>query len=595
MNKFIMIALSFLLYLNPSFATESEDELNCEEGTTYNANTNRCVHTQSTLKLRENFTKCDSIESEQEKSECMQEAALNKAESVEDSLYKDISAKDLDKNKKNSSVITGVTSAFSAISVYQMFFAKESKGLSNASLSSKIFAGTSIAGFAKNLFFEKDVKEKTGKMLDQFKEEVADMDGMKDAQVRAFDYLKEEQEYLKSHAKKQKSFYNIMALGYFGAMGTAMYEMFTAKDGASCMKEAASILDKVSCPPVLIPVAATAGALSYKLANAAGDQADQAKENIEKIETIKTGFLKSIEGLCPDGREDMSNPTCFCYDADGTKNSNRTNSQTCQNHWNRYKNLWVEVAPASKVFDITKTEGCQYLDGKYDPTCACRNVLDAKGNNACMRFSTTSQSATALAGIDATPAYSSLNELLQGNQSSAVFDTDVGAGAAAADAKRNQILKKLSSTLKKKGVSNPQKVSDYITNQMSKKLKGQKAPYPLLSSANSNTKAFLPPAAQKLIDDAKKNGISDLKISTTKARSLNLKPKKKTKKENKWFDMGEDAMGQNQGVVTFQDLPTDGKKYKYKDSDIVKDKSASIWKVLSNRYNNSGLRRLFDE
>ena len=34
------------------------------------------------------------------------------------------------------------------------------------------------------------------------------------------------------------------------------------------------------------------------------------------------------------------------------------------------------------------------------------------------------------------------------------------------------------------------------------------------------------------------------------------------------------------------------KKYKYKENDIYKNKSASLWKILSNRYNTSGYLRL---
>ena len=36
-----------------------------------------------------------------------------------------------------------------------------------------------------------------------------------------------------------------------------------------------------------------------------------------------------------------------------------------------------------------------------------------------------------------------------------------------------------------------------------------------------------------------------------------------------------------------------GKKYKIKNRDVVKNSGVSIWKVISNRYNQSGLRRLF--
>ena len=37
------------------------------------------------------------------------------------------------------------------------------------------------------------------------------------------------------------------------------------------------------------------------------------------------------------------------------------------------------------------------------------------------------------------------------------------------------------------------------------------------------------------------------------------------------------------------------KKYKYKKDDIFKNKSESIWKIITNRYNRSGYDRLFSE
>ena len=37
------------------------------------------------------------------------------------------------------------------------------------------------------------------------------------------------------------------------------------------------------------------------------------------------------------------------------------------------------------------------------------------------------------------------------------------------------------------------------------------------------------------------------------------------------------------------------KKYKYDKDDIVKNGGASIWKVITNRYNNSAYPKLFEE
>ncbi len=589
MKTLIIITLFLLQVL--CYAEDTTTE--CPKGTILNSQTNRCTYTASSMEQREDFTKCDGIDDATEKSNCLESAAIKKAKKTESEFYDDVTASELDKNNSKAKAISGITSAFSTLSIYQMFFAKNNTGFKGASLSSKIFTGTSVAGFIKNTFFEKDVKEKTGKMMDKFKEEVSDVEGMKDAQVRAFDFLEEEQSFLRSHAKKQKNFYNMMAMGYIGAMGTAVYEMVTAKGGTSCMKNAGdSIAAKVSCPPILIPIAATASALSYRLAQAAGDQADQAKENIEKIQEIRAGFMKSIENFCPDVREDMSNPTCFCYDLDGSKNNNRTNSQTCQSHWNRYQNLWVEPNVASNVFDPTEVTGCQYLDGKFDSACNCRRVIDATGQNACLKVMVPPQAANALAGINTSPALSGVNQILSGNQSPSAFSTVSGTNAATADQKRDLILKKIDKQLKKNGIKNPNQVADYVKREMKKSVKN-KAPYSFMANnAAKKPGRLLPPTAQKLIDDTKAKGIKELNVVAKKSKARGRSKSKK--KKNNWFDLDSD-LGQGQEVVKFDGTDTGTKKYKYKDNDIIKDRGVSIWKVLSNRYNNSGLRRLFDE
>ena len=158
-------------------------------------------------------------------------------------------------------------------------------------------------------------------------------------------------------------------------MGTAIYESFTSF--SSCIGDAAGIKGAISCPQVLIGVAALAAANSRKLANAAGDQAKQAGENVEKIQDLKKKFIASIADYCPDGREDMSNPSCFCYLTDGEKNPNRTNSQICQAEWNKYQNLYVETKDDPSNFNIEDTSGCMYVDGKFDQQCNCKKVKNS--------------------------------------------------------------------------------------------------------------------------------------------------------------------------------------------------------------------------
>jgi len=63
---------------------------------------------------------------------------------------------------------------------------------------------------------------------------------------------------------------------------------------------------------------------------------------------------------------------------------------------------------------------------------------------------------------------------------------------------------------------------------------------------------------------------------------------------NKWrFDNGSGSE-----VLSFGEGAGDGdskKRYDYGDNDIIKDKSVSIFKVISHRYVQSGLKKLFEE
>ena len=65
------------------------------------------------------------------------------------------------------------------------------------------------------------------------------------------------------------------------------------------------------------------------------------------------------------------------------------------------------------------------------------------------------------------------------------------------------------------------------------------------------------------------------------------------KPKNNW---NFDSSNNTSSVLSFSNVADQGQvKYDYKNSDINTDKSASIWNVISKRYNQSGLRRLFDD
>jgi hypothetical protein len=244
-NKDMLIKITITSLFIVHFTQASE----CPDGKTFNSKVNRCILTQQSVKNRDQFKSCDNAS---DKEACIKAAAQEKVKETEDKFHKDVTASDLGSNNRRA---TNADAAFSALSGYFL----GSQGFSGMTTSSKVFGATSLAGFLKNKFFEKDVKKKVKKMTDTFEEEISDDIGMKDAQVKAFDFLEQEQQLVKSHAKKQKSFYNIVSLGYLGAMGTAIYETYTSS--ASCISaKGVGPMDKLNCPAVLIPIAGLAAA-----------------------------------------------------------------------------------------------------------------------------------------------------------------------------------------------------------------------------------------------------------------------------------------------------------------------------------------------
>ena len=557
----------------------------CPDGKTFNSNLNRCVLTQQSVKNRDNFNSCDDA---QDKEACIKASASAKVKETEDKFHKDISASDLKSNNRKAS---NSDAAFAALSAY---FAYAAKGFSGMTTSAKIFGATSAAGFIKNKFFEKDIEKKVKVMTETFEEEVSQDIGMKDAQVKAFDYLEQEQKLIQGHAKNQKSFYNIVSLGYLGAMGTAIYETYTSS--ASCISakpEAgaeSSPLSKINCPAVLIPIAGLAAANAYKLSQSAKEQASQAGENVEKIQDLKKKFIASIADYCPDGREEMSNPSCFCYLSDGEQNPDRSNSQICQNEWNKYQNLYVKTDPTQDTFSAAESAGCMFIDGKFDANCNCRKVKNkTTGQNACMKATLPDSSISALGGINTSPAISEINKTLEGQSQAGVLTPGIDALSAAANAKRDKVLEKVKGKLAEKGIRNPQKLA--LDHNMAMKRKfGGKLSNPLNSKmANSSL------SSRKGVPESLKKALSNIEASSDFAaiKSPNRKKNTKTKNKNEWLDFNAANGSSSQKVLNFANNSHMDKKYKFDNNDINEDKGVSIFKVISNRYNTSGLRRLF--
>lgn len=110
-----------------------------------------------------------------------------------------------------------ITHAYTIMSLIQMF----GQGESNCT-SRTIFGVTSLAGSLSDIYLRIQSKKKMKKLQDKF--EIDLKTNRYDAQVKALEYLKEEQETIAGIASNEAKRHMVMMAGYGVALGVSLYE-----------------------------------------------------------------------------------------------------------------------------------------------------------------------------------------------------------------------------------------------------------------------------------------------------------------------------------------------------------------------------------
>jgi hypothetical protein len=348
--------------------------------------------------------------------------------------------------------------------------------------------------------------------------------------------------------------------------------------------------DFMESPPGVAIVSAVGTANSMIVKQAAEDESTEATKNIKKIEMLMTTFQDSWNGFCPDGRDDIKVPDCFCYLDHGGKNPNRSNSETC-------KKLW-----ATNDFKLTATAdnylangkfvdpvGCMTLDKQFDQGCKCKKFVDSKGNNACLKTTnlnipTNSIGAAYIQESGVPQLLHAVNQLTQGNIGvSRLNGSQMAMSAVKLSALNDMHLVPIKD---KPGIK------QYYTDAEIKSVQEKLFPKKLINEISKSSPPSVllanhsppPGALSKALEVIKhKTG-----IETSGGGGLGKKAAAEQAAGNFNFN-GDSAAAGGSNNVEYMD-----KNYKYKVNDITKDPGASIFEVISNRYLESGLRKLFD-
>ncbi|WP_419168357.1 hypothetical protein [Halobacteriovorax sp.] len=606
------IFLSFALGHFDIFASSKS----CPTGQTFNRTLNRCMYTEGSIKNRDEFTKCEKIEGKAQRQECMKNAADERQAKAVEEMNSDgtkrVTGGDAEDTGDGNlltgfseawGIMNGIAAAYSFGEQKEWWGGDETKAEGESSDSDTcksclIQTGVSLYSVYQTKMNKEDVKKKTNEMKDEYEEISSNAETMKNAQISAYDMLEKEQEYVAEVSGKQEKQFKTLALGYTAAAGVAVMEMW-GDFGASCgpLKDALSEPSKNwknlfnnPCGILLTSVITVPSALL--VSSQAKKNKQDAESNVEQVKILKEKYTKSIASFCPDGRDDLSNPPCYCYTSDGNRNPNREKSNTCQAYWNRYFGKFVATSDSSRAAKSSNPEGCIFKDGKFDRECQCRKLKNNKGENACMTVSVSPGSLSgALGGLDASEGVRVANEALQGN--GGTYNASTSDKTAAMAGKTIQALKKKieGPFAKSTGVS-LDKVADKIARDLAK-------------SGNNNVAIFNGAGAGEQFarlrptDSSFQNVLTSVEKNSPAKKSLVVR-KQNTRRSNKKstgskWKFSNDSSSE---VLSYGQGAGDGdskKRYDYGDNDIIKDKSVSIFKVISHRYVQSGLKKLFEE
>ena len=315
-------------------------------------------------------------------------------------------------------------------------------------------------------------------------------------------------------------------------------------------------------------------------------EAKVANEQAVIIEGIRDKFIGAITLDCPNGRENPDELACYCFNEDSSRRTDREESQACQSLYQSLDQKYDLESGDLFMGEKAAKLGCVARDGSPDPKCDCKKFVDQKsGKNACYQIPLTTGTLGKIAtGTGADQILNSANQLT-GSQNGAdlnnlgsIFNAAKNLGQV-----KKKLLGEINDKLRQKGKPElnigKDKIAAIVQSVNDPKLLSElKKSSPVTTTSNFSDNKLLQNAKEKI----KK---VDLKFNEGKGFQFNSP---KEAKNN--FNMDFENSSSNEKTTDFME-----KNYKYNNEDIVKNNGASIWKVITNRYNNTAYERLFSE
>jgi hypothetical protein len=227
----LSLVVSSLTFI-PSAIAQTDTSLDqqkadCAKNTAaeWSATTNRCVGKVDDRKTRHDSINCNLIVDPTQKADCFKSIAEQKT-----GLNSDPGSLNQGSTDK-SAVMNGINSAYAILNYLNMFGSKKKE---TNCMSKKIFGVTALAGTLSDFYLKARAKSKVSELSNKYKLDANSTASA--AQIKAFEYLKDEQNTVADIASMEKKRNMLLMIGYGAATAMAIYELTPMGANPDCLK-----------------------------------------------------------------------------------------------------------------------------------------------------------------------------------------------------------------------------------------------------------------------------------------------------------------------------------------------------------------------
>ena len=296
------------------------------------------------------------------------------------------------------------------------------------------------------------------------------------------------------------------------------------------------------------------------------------QDRAAKLRSIKNDFASAggLINCSDDDRNDASKPKCFCFTSDNKFNTSRTNNTVCNQ---ALKEIDPIVKPLPNVPKVCVNQGMA-----MDANCKCRSTNTCLKTTKSFSMAGFNPSAFKMINAGAGPA----DGLFNGVTSAGDITDSASINAARIQKAANDMVAKMDPQVSKQ--------KDNYASGLEKSLIASAGGLSMNGSNNRSPLPSSPAAAASALDKELKENSSDIDVTTAGIQD----------KGGGGFDSVDEPtpeFGMNGEKIESQDIEIAEVMSQEVDfgSNDIKGSDSNIFEVLSNRYQRSGMRRLFED